>query len=354
MAKIIYGVAGEGRGHSSRSKTIIDYLISQGHEVKIFTSNKAYNYLKDYFDDVYNVLGLSFVFDKGEIKVFDTIKKNIESASSKGWKSLSRIIKVIREFKPDFALTDFEPLVPIVSKWFGLPFYSINHQNYIAHTKLDYPCSWRTDYLNCLAIVNNMYMNAEKYFVTTFYFPEVKKRMKKRTILFGPILRNEVLKQKPKKGKHVLVYVTTNKASDILEILPKLDEKFVVYGFKNKKDYKNIKFKEASNEGFLKNLTNSKAVITNGGYTLMSEALYLKKPIYSIPIKNQFEQLINAYYLEKLGFGLYDLNPNKERLIQFFSGLKYFKRNISKNKDNFKGNEFIFNELDKIINKHSK
>jgi len=36
----------------------------------------------------------------------------------------------------------------------------------------------------------------------------------------------------------------------------------------------------------------------------MSEALFFNKPIYSIPIQNQFEQMLNGYYLERLGYGL--------------------------------------------------
>ena len=52
-------------------------------------------------------------------------------------------------------------------------------------------------------------------------------------------------------------------------------------------------------------LKQTKAIITNGGFTVISEALYLKKPIFSIPIKNQFEQALNAKFVEKLGAGVY-------------------------------------------------
>jgi len=83
----------------------------------------------------------------------------------------------------------------------------------------------------------------------------------------------------------------------------------------------------------------------------MSEALYLGKPIYSIPIKNQFEQMINAYYLEKLGYGLYSMKANLNQLTKFIEGLNYFKKNIARNKKDFNGNAFIFKELNKILKK---
>ena len=35
MAKLIYGVSGEGSGHSSRAREMIGHLVSVGHSVKV-------------------------------------------------------------------------------------------------------------------------------------------------------------------------------------------------------------------------------------------------------------------------------------------------------------------------------
>ena len=48
MAKILYGVAGEGFGHSSRSHLTAQRLIDAGHEVMFAASNKSYKYLEKY------------------------------------------------------------------------------------------------------------------------------------------------------------------------------------------------------------------------------------------------------------------------------------------------------------------
>jgi uncharacterized protein (TIGR00661 family) len=354
MAKIIYGVAGEGRGHSSRSRTIIEYLISQGHEVKIFTSRQGYDYLNQFFDDVYDIFGLELVFKEQDVDVFNTIKKNLDNAGNKGYKSLREMIKVTNEFKPDFNITDFEPLVPFVSRLLNIPFYSINHQNFIFHSKLEYPRQWQNEFLKASVVADGMYWFAKKYYVTSFYFPEIKKRFKDKAVIFGPVLRKEVLKQKVRDNNKILMYTTTPEAQKILKMFDNIDEEIVAYGFKDKKDTKNIKFKKPSTDGFLKDLAECKAVITGGGYSLMSEALYLNKPIYSIPIKGQFEQMINGYYLEKLNYGLYDLNPNKKRLMQFFDGLDFFRKNIKHSRKKFTGNKYIFKELKEIVKKHKK
>jgi uncharacterized protein (TIGR00661 family) len=77
-------------------------------------------------------------------------------------------------------------------------------------------------------------------------------------------------------------------------------------------------------------LSACKAVIANGGFTLISEALYLKKPILSIPVKKQFEQILNAIYLERLGYGMYSKETNKENILRFSKNIQKYKKNLNK------------------------
>ena len=82
MARILYGVQGEGRGHSSRSRIIIEHLIARGHQVRIFTSHKGYDYLSRHFDDVVQIMGLGFVFDGDRLDILKTLQKNIQDGST--------------------------------------------------------------------------------------------------------------------------------------------------------------------------------------------------------------------------------------------------------------------------------
>jgi UDP-N-acetylglucosamine:LPS N-acetylglucosamine transferase len=43
--------------------------------------------------------------------------------------------------------------------------------------------------------------------------------------------------------------------------------------------------------------------VAGGGFTLMSEAVFLRKPMLSVPVERQFEQVLNALYLQELGYG---------------------------------------------------
>ena len=57
--------------------------------------------------------------------------------------------------------------------------------------------------------------------------------------------------------------------------------------------------------GFIEDLRTARGVIAGGGFTLMGEAVYLRKPMLAVPVAEQFEQILNARYLERLGYGDY-------------------------------------------------
>ena len=60
-------------------------------------------------------------------------------------------------------------------------------------------------------------------------------------------------------------------------------------------------------------------MIAGGGFTLMGEAVYLHKPMLSVPVGGQFEQVLNALYLEKLGYGLCAEELTEDRLREFLA-----------------------------------
>ena len=63
MANIIYGLAGEGFGHSSRSHLIGQNLMKSGHNVTYVTSDRSFRYLKQNFGDkVHEIMGMFLVY----------------------------------------------------------------------------------------------------------------------------------------------------------------------------------------------------------------------------------------------------------------------------------------------------
>jgi uncharacterized protein (TIGR00661 family) len=110
--------------------------------------------------------------------------------------------------------------------------------------------------------------------------------------------------------------------------LKKIDETFIIYGFNKELVDENLIFKRFNEDDFYHDIASAKAVITNGGFTVLSEALYLKKPIFSLPIRYQFEQVMNGQFVEQLGAGVYKMDICQKDLEDFLQNLNFYKKNL--------------------------
>lgn len=345
MAKIIYGVSGDGIGHATRSKVIIEHLLENGHDVRIYSYGKGYEFLSRYFN-VTEISGFRIVNDGRKIDVWRTMKEGVVNIIKYSASTVQQLYKEVDSFGPDLIISDFEPHVSIISHLKRVPMFFIDNQHAISLCKLQHPKAWRKELLLARSICGGFGL-ASHYFITSFFTAEVKKRAKKKVTLVGPILRHEILRQIPEIGDYVLVYKRSpERVKEIMPILGKMKDRFLVYGSDDMYSTKNITFKKRNPEEFLNDLVNCMAVITNGGHSLISEALYLGKPVYSIPTRRDFEQMINAYYLEKENYGLYDQEPSIERLQTFMENLPYFREKIKKVGSCFNGNDIFFKALD--------
>ena len=143
-----------------------------------------------------------------------------------------------------------------------------------------------------------------------------------------------------------MVYLTAGFDSliDLLKTYKK--EKFVIYGNNVEKKEGNLYFKKSGREKFIEDLANCKAVFATAGFTLMTEAFYLKKPYCAFPLKGQFEQIYNAYLLEKIGYGRTVKNAEKDIISSFLYHYEEFKQNLS---DYKYAKNPLFQKLDELF-----
>jgi len=145
---------------------------------------------------------------------------------------------------------------------------------------------------------------------------------------------------------------TSKSYKKLLGILKNINKSFVIYGFdKNYKD-ENLIFRKFNEKQFLKDLSECKAVITNGGFNLICEAIYLKKPILSLPIKHQFEQILNALYVQKLEYGEFHERADESIINKFILNLNIYEKNLQKHKK--QKNSELLNKLERVLKRHSK
>ena len=345
MARILYGVCGEGRGHSSRAKEITTYLEKEGHQVKLLSYDKGYTMLSPYFD-IARITGPRLSFGNNKIKYLKTALKNCLKSPG-AIRSVRDALRIVNEFKPQLILSDLEPTSFLVANIKKIPFISIGNHHLLTNTRIEYPRKYMKDAATARAVTNLITPRSKAYLVTAFLSGEIKN---KKTFIFPPLLRKEVLETTPEEGNHILVYLASP-FNKFMETLKQIDKKFIVYGFEKDEQEGNICFKSKGPEEFLRDLAESEGVIANAGFTLITEALFLGKPYLAFPIKGHFEQILNAYHLEKLGYGKYWEKLNKERIESFLYNLDFYKKNLKsyKREDNSK----IFRAIDDLIEKYT-
>ncbi len=338
--RILYGIAGEGMGHATRSKAIIKEL-KKKNKIIIVTGGRSYNYLKN-LSKTYKIHTLHIEYQNNSVSnVLTTIRQII--CSPLYLFSLIKTAKIILHEKPDMIVNDFDPFTCYIGKLFGIPVIEVNNNQIISKGKIIVPKNNLFDYLKSRFILKSVVPTANKYIIASFF--DVPLKSKKAVIVYPP-LRKEVKRIRPKKENYVLVYQTSKTNSRLLHELKQIGQKFVVYGFDIAKKEDNLLFKKFNEKEFFSDLGNCKAVITNGGFTLISEAIYLKKPVLSIPVKKQFEQTTNAIYVDRLGFGKMIENANKQSVENFLSNLKKYENNLKKYK---KTKKDAISEIKKII-----
>lgn len=341
MANILYGVNGEGSGHSTRAKEVISHLQRVGHAVHVSSFDRGLQNLSKDFE-VTEIFGWRLAYVNNQVRYRRTITQNLLGAS-KAAKSVSRLKKLAHQWNIDLVVTDFEPLTSHVGHRLHLPVISIDNQHCLTNAKVSYPAKYRRDAAAAKMVVRLMVPRANAYLVTSFFNAEITRP---RTFLFPPILREVVLRARPREEDYVLVYVTSP-APALARLLSAVRCRFIAYGFGRDGQEGNILLKKPSLDGFLKDLVTARAVVANSGFSLVTEALHLGKPYLAVPVEHQFEQLFNAYWLEKSGYGAYWDELNKERIEAFLFNLPEYKKNLA----NYprEGNGKLLAKLDELI-----
>ncbi|MDR0900113.1 MAG: teichoic acid biosynthesis protein, partial [Methanobrevibacter sp.] len=346
--RIIYAVCGEGMGHAVRSGVIIEELIKK-YDVMIFSSDRAYKYLNKKFDNVYEIGGFNTVYENNEVKNRKTLFNAIKETPNNLKEGYGILFKKAREFRPNIIISDFENYSSTLSKIINVPLLSVDNIQMITKTKIDYPPESQREMLKAKGVIKSYIIRPQRYILTSFFFPEIKNPEK--TVVYPPVIRNKIRNLKTSYQDYVLVYQTSDSNNKLIKDLKKLDEKFIIYGFNKNKTEDNLTFRKFNENQIYNDMKDAKAVLTNGGFTFITEAITLKKPIYSIPAKGNFEQLINGFYVEKLGYGKMYRELDVKKLKEFLSNLKIYQKTLSKVKT--EDNSKIIEEIEKSIEKYS-
>lgn len=325
---ILYGVVGEGMGHATRSRVILEHLLAGGHTVRVVVSGHATAFLQESFQgqpriSIHAIHGLTLNYADNVLDVSESVKENLAAAPKGLLRNLRAYAELAEDgFEPDVVISDYESWAYLYGINHRIPVISVDNMqvlNRCVHTA-DVTDDKSAAFRLAKAAVKVKLPGAYHYVVSSFFFPEPRKP---RTTLVPPILRPDILTARPEDGDHVVVYQRALAPDALAALLGQFgDVPFKVYGAADAPVHvpANVAFMPFSGPGFIEDLRTARAVIAGGGYSLMGEAVHLGKPMLAVPIEGQYEQELNARYLEKNGYGVYAPTLTADAVRTFLAG----------------------------------
>jgi uncharacterized protein (TIGR00661 family) len=348
MARIVYGVSGEGSGHSSRARVVLEHLTESGHAVKVVTYGRGVRHLAPDFD-LFETIGLHIASVNNRVSPLKTLLTNLQKLPD-GHRTLNALREdTFKAFAPEVVITDFEPMCAYLAYHYDLPLITIDNQHRLRYMHYDYPPRLKNDRNLTVAVIRAMVPKPDVSLITTFFFDKLKNQ---RAFLFPPLIRKEVRALKSTNEGHILVYLTSGfeQFVEMLKQMPR--ERFVIYGHGTKGTQGNLTFKEPSTDGFLQDLAACKAVMATAGFTLITESLHLKKPYLALPMSGQFEQAVNAIFLEQLKCGVNLEQPSLSGIGDFLYRLPEFEDVLSA--QTMFDNSLLLTQLDALLEDDAK
>jgi len=276
--RIGISMSGEGRGHVSRV-IALSYFLREEHELFYWCPPSVESVLRENFPDaqIRSIPYIHFVKENHQINYPKTFVSNLENLTS-----LPSVLKTLEtqleNLSIDAVMSDFEPYLVYGANALNIPVLLLNHQGVLFRAGLkDY--SWEA--VVARFISERLLPRADRFLTCSFYHGDI-----------GPIIRKTILDLTPTVGDYYIVYTKKTFKEPVQKALQK---------HSNKK----FRFFPNPEENFEQALAGAKGVIAPAGHQMICEALHLDKPILTIPEKGQYEQRLNAEYLEKSGRGMY-------------------------------------------------
>jgi uncharacterized protein (TIGR00661 family) len=274
MERIGFSLAGEGRGHAARV-VALSQILNNRYDIVYFCPETVQTFIRKHIPKpvIITVPALNFVKNGHGIDYVGTLRETLKRVKTLK-RDISDLAEHIRCSEISALISDFEPYASWAAAICDVPVLNLNHPGVILKFLSFSPGAWVAR-----SVAAFMMPPAQRTIICSFYRGDV-----------GPILRKEIRKAQVRSGDYFLVYTKDSSRVRMQETLSRFtDVQFRVF--------------PNSEEDFTQALAGCRGVIAPAGHQLISESLFLGKPVLAIPQSGQFEQRLNARMLKLSGRG---------------------------------------------------
>ncbi len=236
---------------------------------------------------------------------------------------LRQLDEVVRATQPDVIINFFEPLAAMyaITRRKRPPVVAIGHQFMFQHPGYVHaPQLWK-QLLSMKIYTWLLGARATKLALSLYEAPDLPK---KRIIVGPPILRKQLFSLQPNpNGDFTLVYLLNHGYADQIIKWSDANPKTKLHCFYDKpgaaaesQHSLSLTFHRLDGEKFLQMMAECRNVVCTAGFESVSEAAWLGKPLFLVPVENHVEQQVNALDAEQFGIGIAETSFNLDRLAE--------------------------------------
>jgi len=354
MNKLLFGVCGIGRGHIYRQLPIISHF-AQKNKIAIFTFKESFAFFSKNFNENKNVkiISVSVPWVHGSLNGIDYNKtaQNLFNSQldyiSLNFAAMDNAVGFLGNV--DLVISDYEPTSIQLAYSLNAPCITIDQQSKY--------------FLDGFPTRHNSLSIEEERARLRLFFPKADKRIAcsffKHTTnkmhddhfkvqILPPVIREEITELKSQlvnnsMNSNFLVYISpysefVQTAKEVLSVLEKFPNSIFYLFVSKTSDFSiiknipdNVKIFFHGDSEFLNVISITCAAICTAGHTFISEMMFLKKPVYAIPLQT-YEQQYNAKIIQDNAFGICCSKFEVEALDYFINNINKFKRNIQSDK----------------------
>jgi len=320
-------VLGEGRGHMTQALGVKEIVEKAGHQVVSVAVGMAANrnppdyFLKAIGMPVAQVRTLQFRFKNNQqVDLAGTFLGVVRSTPSYR-RGVDVLKSLVKETRPDVIVNFFEALTGVyaMSCRKRPPVVAVAHQFMVGHPEYLRARGKIVQQLCMKQLVELVGAGSTRLALSLY---EARDLPKKRLTVCPPILRRQLFELQPNpNGKFVLMYLLSHGYAEQIIQWHQKNPGTPLHCFYDKPGApseerfdETLTFHRLDGEKFLRMMADCKYVACTAGFESLSEAAYLGKPVFMVPVQNHVEQEINAMDAVRTGLGITDKSFNLDRL----------------------------------------